>query len=623
MVSILIFIVVIMAFAVMASFRLDKTFEEALPVSCMGIIVLLFLFGMINLLHFGAIVVGICSLGLYLYTGFYLYKNHSTGTLKKGIWNLITPGFFVFAVMAILLAYWNKGRLAIHTDEFSHWLDTVVIMSRIDAFGTAEGSTAVFPSYPPAMSLFQYLLEKINIFFSGEFSEWKTYYAYQLFAVVMMLPFLKSKGQKIPKKIVGLLLWMVALIAPLYFFSEAYSSLYIDPILGLLGGCGFAYIALSSQKDWLYHLHIALMCAVLTITKDVGIYIALFIAIYYFIDNCQSKEKSVKHLAIGLAPMISLLLAKILWKIELAVTNTAQKFSAPFDVSGTIATIRGEGSEYYTAVYDNFKAAITYRYIYYERLGFNYCAIMALMTIGFIYFSHRLHKKERANKASAVAGAIIPSIAIIFYILSMFPLYISRFVEEEALNLASFDRYVGIMFLMGFLALLWLFRDVLMEHADNPFIIVVSILVVLSAVHSQKLLINDYTSRDSVRASQEYRQAVDILSDTINASTDEDASILLVGRDEDAIYHPILETISKPRSFTYSDVYFSGEVSEDTISVDELKDIFKSDYDYVAIYTTTDNLLTNYTDIFDNKDDIHNLSLYRVDKTTGMLSLIQ
>lgn len=625
MLSIILFLLVISAFAVFACFKLDKTFEEVLPVSCMGIILILFLFGMFGILKAGAIVVCALALLFYAYTIYWIAKNNPKEILKAKVFNLITPGSVVFAVLSMLLAYWNQDRLATRTDEFSHWLDTVVIMSQIDAFGTTPGSTAVFPSYPPAMSLFQYLLEKLNMLCIGAFSEWKTYYAYQLLAVVIMLPFIKTKGESISKKVATVVLWIAALVMPLYFFSEAFSSLYIDSFLGVLGGCGFAAISLTKKKDWLYITYISMLCATLTIAKDVGIYLALFITIYFVIDRLSAEklELKVKSIILVAAPAIALIAAKMLWKLELAITDTAQKFSAPFDFAGTMATIGGKGNEFQTTVYDNFRAAITYRYIYFERMGFNYTSIMVLMTVALIVLHVKLYKRGTLKKASAIAGAAIPSVAIIFYILSMFPLYISRFSEEEATNLASFDRYCGIMFLTGTLLLFLLAKDSILEISKKQVMVIVAVIVTLLVFHSKTDLLKAYTSRQLVFDSISYREAVNILAGKINSNTAEDSFILIVGDDADAYYHPILETISKPRQFTFSDVYISSAVDENGLSEDELKEILASNYDYVAVYRVTENLSANYSGIFENSAEMADLMLYEVDKETGVLHLVQ
>ncbi len=604
MLPILLFILILAAFPIFAVARLGKSFEETMPISAMGIMLVLFIFGLFNSLGIGAIVVCIVAVLFYCYSIYCV--------VKTGIPKFITPGVIVFLLMTAIIAYCNKGRYATLTDEFSHWLDTVFIMARTDKFGAVPGSGAVFPSYPPAMSIFQYLLEKINMVVNhGEISEWKAYFAYQLFAVIIMLPFVK-KGPSI-------ILWFIGLVTPLYFFSQALYSLYIDPALGIMAGCGFAMVTLVGKKDWSYVTYMSMLMAVLTLSKDVGIFLSIFVSLYFAIDwiSNHKGETVVRRCALAFIPMLSMIIAKMLWKLELTISHTELKFSAPFDIAGTIATIKGDGSEFNTAVYNNFLGAITNRLVRFERVGINYTAMMVLLIVLFIIFMRNLYKNERVTKATCIAGIALPSCAVVFYILSMFPLYISRFAQDEALNLASFDRYCGIVFLTGLLFVVWLLQDYTKKS------VIWAIVIVALVFHSQYGPISQYLTKQSVAYSQQYREASNILAGKINANTEEDAKILLVGFDEDQPMHPIIETLTKPRKTTFSDVYVadSCEDKKDNLSLDELQNVLE-DFDYVAIYRPTDNLVDNYSDIFVNSDEIQILSLYIVD-ADKKLRLIQ
>ena len=635
MLAVVLFVAVISAFSFFAAFKLNRTFEETMPISAMAIILFLFFTGMINILGVGWILVCIGAVALYGYTFYWIVKQVSVGnalmhkhmkaSIKNSAWFFITPGFAIFTILAVMIAHFNQGRLAFHTDEFSHWLDTVVIMTRIDAFGTAEGSGAIFPSYPPAMSLFQYLMEKINMVTTGDFSEWKVYFAYQILAVTIMLPFVKIKGKTIVQKAVSIISWPICLFVPLQFFKDMYSSLYIDPFLGVLGGCGFAAISVTKKKDWLYTTYITLLTATLVLSKDVGIYLAIFMGIYYIIDYLSREGFSKKNVAMSLLPVASMMVAKMLWKLELSVSHTVQKFSQPFDIKGTIDTIKGNGNEFYNTVYENFQGALTYRYIFYERLGFNYSAMMFILVVALICFHVNLCKKQQLKKGAAVAGAVIPAVAIIFYILSMFPLYISRFAEEEALNLASFDRYCGIMFLTGLLLVFWLGRDILVDADGKVIPVAIAIGMLLSVRHSKKDEIYEYTSRASVEESLARRHGVDQLAFKINQECEEDATILVVYSEGEDLVQAMLSTITKPRTIDTSVDYFPSSTPEDTstlLSQENLLTVISAKYDYVAVYTANECLTTNYSDMFEEGQP-ENGSLYKYNSETGKMVLVR
>jgi hypothetical protein len=622
--AVLLFVAVICSFSFFAAVKLNRTFEETLPISAMGIILFLFLTGMVNILGIGWILVCIIAVGLYGYSIYWLIKKHSRDSLKESCFNLFTPGFIVFAILTVMIAYFNQDRLATHTDEFSHWMDIVMIMTGINGFGTTAGSGAIFPSYPPAMSLFQYLMEKINMAITGDFSEWKVYFAYQLLAVSIMLPFVKVKGHSVVQKVVSVISWPVCLFLPLLFFKDMYSSIYIDPFLGVLGGSGFAAVSITKKKDWMYNTYMSMLMAVLVLSKDVGIYLAIFISIYYLIDYLSREGFGKKNILLSATPLAAMILAKLLWKIELAVSHTAQKFSQPFDVQGTIDTIKGNGNEFYTTVYDNFRQAITYRFVYYERLGFNYTSIMTLLVVAFICLHVSLYKRGQLKKAAAITGAVVPGIAIIFYILSMFPLYISRFETEEAINLASFERYCGIMFLTGILLMFWLLRDMLIDADGKVVPVVLAAGMLASVYHSQKDIISDYTSRRTVLDSQDYRANVNALAGKINEVCEDDARILLVYSDGESLMEAILTTLTKPRTIDSSEGYIPNITPEDgnIITSTDLLGIIKDNYDYLAVYSGNGCLTVNYLDLFQD-GKILNCSIYKINNQTGKLELVR
>ncbi len=624
MLAVLLFVAVICSFSFFAAVKLNRTFEETLPISAMGIILFLFLTGMVNILGIGWILVCIIAVGLYGYSIYWLIKKHSRDSLKESCFNLFTPGFIVFAILTVMIAYFNQDRLATHTDEFSHWMDIVMIMTGINGFGTTAGSGAIFPSYPPAMSLFQYLMEKINMAITGDFSEWKVYFAYQLLAVSIMLQFVKVKGHSVVQKVVSVISWPVCLFLPLLFFKDMYSSIYIDPFLGVLGGSGFAAVSITKKKDWMYNTYMSMLMAVLVLSKDVGIYLAIFISIYYLIDYLSREGFGKKNILLSATPLAAMILAKLLWKIELAVSHTAQKFSQPFDVQGTIDTIKGNGNEFYTTVYDNFRQAITYRFVYYERLGFNYTSIMTLLVVAFICLHVSLYKRGQLKKTAAITGAAVPGIAIIFYILSMFPLYISRFETEEAINLASFERYCGIMFLTGILLMFWLLRDMLIDADGKVVPVVLAAGMLASVYHSQKDIISDYTSRRTVLDSQDYRANVNALAGKINEVCEDDARILLVYSDGESLMEAILTTLTKPRTIDSSEGYIPNITPEDgnIITSTDLLGIIKDNYDYLAVYSGNECLTVNYLDLFQD-GKILNCSIYKINNQTGKLELVR
>ena len=169
--------------------------------------------------------------------------------IRGGIEKLLTPGFVFFLISYVLLAHWNNGKVAADWDEFSHWVDTVKATLYVGDFGTNPAAEAAFPSYPPGMMLFQYCLQKVHSLLSPGvvFSEWRVFFAFQIFFVAVSLPFLKDVTFRQPIKLA--LYAVLIILGPMLFYRKIYKIVLIDPILGILFGSGMAMVLLAVQPD--------------------------------------------------------------------------------------------------------------------------------------------------------------------------------------------------------------------------------------------------------------------------------------------------------------------------------------------------------------------------------------
>ena len=186
-----IFLVLLASPCIYAAARFGKRFELTLPVSVMTLVLILFAFGLGGMLEIGMVFLYMLALGFYVLTALLLVKKRSF----RGFWeNLITPGAVVFLIAYALLTLWNHGKVASGWDEFSHWVDIVKAVTYIDDFGTNPAANSSFQSYPPAMMLFQYSLQKLYMLVKTDFcfSEWRVYFAFQIFLLSVMLPFFRN-----------------------------------------------------------------------------------------------------------------------------------------------------------------------------------------------------------------------------------------------------------------------------------------------------------------------------------------------------------------------------------------------------------------------------------------------
>lgn len=163
--------------------------EYVIPISCMSIGMLLFFFGMIKLLRIGVYAILALSLLAVIYTAIYCTKKNSWSEVFH---NTLTPVGVIFIICYFALCYFNSGWLASSWDEFSHWADVVKAITYVNDFNTNPLAHSMFQSYPPAMALFQYFFQVLFQLLDtpGGFSEWRLLFAYQLYVVALILPFI-------------------------------------------------------------------------------------------------------------------------------------------------------------------------------------------------------------------------------------------------------------------------------------------------------------------------------------------------------------------------------------------------------------------------------------------------
>lgn len=255
-IAVIIFFIVISSGSAICAAKCRKRYEEVLPITCAAYIFLLFVFGLLGILKTGVYVVFGLSILLYVWMAVYVSKEKC---VKNFLSNFFTPAFLCFVILTAIFVYAIHGKLLDSWDEFSHWGDIVKVMATLDDFGTNPQSFSVFKSYPPGMTLFQYLLQKINMLVSGEqFSEWHIYVAWQMLAMAFLMPLLNKLSFKKPVTIITAL--VTCFFAPWLFFTNVFTAVYIDAFLGFLAGAGLTMVFLHEEEDVFYTAGIMECC---------------------------------------------------------------------------------------------------------------------------------------------------------------------------------------------------------------------------------------------------------------------------------------------------------------------------------------------------------------------------
>lgn len=624
--SILLFILVLVSGSFFAAYKFDKAFEKTFPITCLVFVLLSFILGLFNILVISTPVIIVVALGLYGYTIYQVIKNKD---LKRVLNKIFTPGFVILVLFILVFIFGLKGKLFNTNDEFSHWGDIVKVMTTIEDFGTNPASQSIFKSYPPAVSIFQYILEKINYYLTGEvFVEWLCYIAYDIFCISIILPFTKNFSFKRLSSIITSIIVLFCL--PYVFFLPSFISLHVETIMGFF----IATLALQlvwNEDDLLSDIRYLLMLGVLVLVKDSGLLFSIFFGIGFALKKVLNKDGSKKDKLLNcLYTICAIAIPKILWSIDIKINHAAKSFSNKFDLVSLFNVLTGREDSYRREVLKNFfdQTMIEGTYVGSTGIFVTYILIIALLICSTIIVTSLIKNKFEEKSTSSKITRYTLIISLIVFVVGTCVTYMYKFSVDEAINLASYERYLSILFIgmSLFVAISFIMlidtNDKLHEALDC-----VLVCVLLCLVSSE--VVTSFFTRSTVKTSAAYRQEVcaEIIEKSKNILEPNDKvwfiSVYSDGEDRLVYKYSLRPTLVD------GDVTIKTKIDEDDnfaveYSADEwMNELVSGNYDYVALYVVNDDFIEDYGSVFEDVDDIENETIFEVNKDTKTLSLCE
>lgn len=633
--DILLFFAMISSGSVLAASYSSKKYEDILPITCIMQIIIVYIFAIFNHMYLGALAVisfsGLCYLCslLRMITYGKKQKDYFYNLAKQ----IFTPNMFVFLLLYLFFVFINRGRMAQSHDEFSHWIDIVKVFTTINDFGFNPKAHSLFQSYPPGMAIFQYLSQRLFLWVNPgqNFSEWRCFLAYQVLCYGIALPVYKNLDYK--KILPSILIVFAMFILPTAIYSEMYSVLYIDPFLGFISGIGLIEVFIEKRKDNYYYTYIVLLCCLLTLTKDVGIVMAFILAAFYAVDYIAvngSKKKVYKDIFKCGIPFIAFLSVKYLWKQKLVLSNAWVVFDTRIDVTTLIHVLTGEDTSYKREVLIHYIREIFEANFEIASTGIkvSYISFMLIQLLWFFFLTaYAYEKQKRINYLQMVFYNITVLISMTGYILGMGIIYMFNFSEQEALGLASLDRYLGILFLpfllLNTVITLLIYFD---KHGNSlkykvGFGGVILLVWLISAPQNIVYVIGGEKREESCRVRSYFMD----LSDVIQRECDENDKIYLISQETTGYQYYVMRYLARPsyianRWWSIGVPFYEGDIYTQEKTAEQLKnELLNEDYDYLAILRTNDYFNENYSSLFAYPYDISGDSLYWVNKEDGLL----
>lgn len=600
-----------------------RRIEETIALSIFLIILSVYIPGIISgKLMFGVYLgVGMGFAGIAYMIWCYLKKRQDV------LAYFLKPGLLFYILMFAWVWWINNGRMYLNWDEFSHWGLVVKNMVFFDRFGNYSDSTVMFRGYPPATALWQYFVCKVG----RDFNEANVYRAMGWLMTSMFLPVMKRLEWK--RLLYGLVSIVIIVVFPEMFIKSYITLLYVDVILGII----YLYLLFSSfqeeQQDLFSCIRYGVTLAILCLTKASGLFLAIiFLAILIaksLITDWKDTGGRRRNMWLWLSSLSGILFGKFSWSIYLRATSTAEAWNTSgVTFRNIINLLRGEGQEYQYQVVHNFLDKLRFsafrEYIY----PINYIGFLGV-GIFLCLVAEYLCGKENHRKVwiYSIGGFI----GLIFYAVGLLVLYLFTYSEYEAVNLASFSRYMSTYFIgfFGFLLLLILAYGGDKGKKAGWGIAFVSIFALLLSVPRNELeemsfrapVVAKMTSnvRGSYVGIKRYLYKLDYQKDKVWIISQEDK-----GFDKLVLGYEITPVKTVGTDWSLGEPYYDGDIW--TVNYDcetwqkKMKEIGCT---YVYLQRIDDRFIENYKDAFEKEEDISEWCMYQVQYDGNIQKLVK
>ena len=605
-------------------FLYDKPLR-LVPISLMSLVGLLYIFGLLGMLEAGFFITSFFVLIIYMvFIMAFIFKKEVRETFKRSVPRLL----IVFGIFAIL-NYCDNGILAHNFDEFNHWADVVKIMTQLDDFATNPMSDSWYKSYPPATALFQYYLQKLVLINrDNSFVEWRLYLAYHCFLLSFLAPVADDDRLTVFQKAS---VFLISVVTPLFFFKYTYDALMVDVLISIIGGITLSEVAFCRERDICYYLRVILSVGILTLLKDVGLVFSAVIILFLLADELpkafvelkkEDKKAGIKRLLLALSPIILTAFYKLTWNGEIKRGEIVANFSGKIDFKLFFQMlISKNGDDYRQEVVNSAVSAFFERNFNVLFFKVSYMDMLLIFGAGLVAAFVVLYKnKEYGRSAKYWIYPVTIIILMIGYSVFIAAMYAFKFGKNEALNLASYDRYMNIPYLLMLIVVLNAVRVCLSDSEKRTVGLAILVYCLLLFVDTTPL--SDFVGRKNVEKSIAYRSEYDLIVQTIENNCSEGSKVYFVSENDEGLDLRIVRYSVRPVSV--ANVIKESRIAtlpkSKKITPEEwMNTLTEGNFDYVAIHSVDEALGRDFGQCFENVDDIRPDTIFYLDKDRRLL----
>ena len=586
---------IIFCFAACLTIVLKKRIEQVIPVAVLVVILIIYVFGLLDNLRLGVEVVLILTAVGLAFLGMTVLKFDKKNKLKELRGYILTSGLVIYIGLFALSIFINKDRILQNYDEFNHWAVIVKNMFMYNSYGTNGESIVAFNEYPPFTAIFQYLFLDIN----NVYREDIIIMAQNILYFSIMIPITKNIGwNKSFRKIFIILPLMI--FVPMFFYENFYLDILVDAILGVM----FAYTiyAAYDEKDVTFkYVQICTGIIMLALTKTSGIglaVLALIIILIKVILNYKNDKKILKR-ELKLLAVITII-AIILTSIWYVKVNTAKK-RWNFEQYIKSENLKPEEQK---QVAKSFGMSVIFNQTITERKLTVFMTIIVFVCVQ-VYTIFIIKDKD----FTYYSWAMMCSIPI--YLIMLLITYVTIFIPMEAIQLTCFERYTCTILLAYAIFQMLVLSAREEKHFAKAVLVAITVIITLMPlsnitekyIYAKNFKNTSKINRDIYTKFRKYANKIHV----------EDTVLYIMGPKANIEYQTALNNyVTMPITI---DKAIVGNFSK----IEELEKVAEN-YDYVFVYRMKEESKETVKTIFED-EKVRNDTLYRVVKNENTINL--
>lgn len=452
-----------------------KKFECVIPFAYIFGVFILYIFAYFNQLRLGyyvSLLIGLVSVVCVI------YKSVKDIEFKENFLSrFLTMGLFAYLILLVyaFALYHNKGFEA--CDEFMHWGTMVRETFRLNGFySLPESILRTHKDYPP----FFCLLETLWCLFAKSYKEPYLYMGLVTFWWSLFTPLFSKYNVKEKKDCVKSLLLLIAIVLFGLINSRTttasdwafmYNTIYVDWTLCIFLAFSLFLVYREQEYDTVFYILLGACLTTLLMMKQMGLpfymLVLLFTVIKIFIYD-RRKEYIKSFVLLIVIPFFIYLT----WKMVIKKYGIVGQFNVSTVIKEILALIKGaslsEEAVYRPVVFKYFIHELFTRSLFLHPIKMPFFVVVIIQTLIVCLLKNK-------NSYTIAGVYLFGSLA---YSFTMLMLYMFSFSYEEALELASFDRYMNSYLIAGFALCLMLAASRTIKIRDNVLIIAVVLLFV-------------------------------------------------------------------------------------------------------------------------------------------------